>query len=58
MQLNGEALGVLLGAIPGSCAAEWGDILVGFSHREVEIPGQIGGRGSATAVGNCRLLFV
>lgn len=29
VQLKGEASGVLLGAIPGSCAAERGNILVG-----------------------------
>lgn len=55
----------LLGAIPGSCAAESENILVGFSSqggsvkmRDLRVEWGVGvGLEPATAAGNCRLLF-
>lgn len=63
VQLKEEALGFLLGAVPENCAAENGNILVSFFSQEGSVKMRDSGAewghgwGSATAVGNCRILF-
>lgn len=64
-QLKEEALVFLLGAIPGSCAAESENILVGSSSqggsvkmRDLRVEWGVGlGLEPVAAAGNCRLLF-